>query len=69
MDMALRRKVIDFVRLGFLHDPNEVRCIRHIAIVQPKPHIAFMRVLVKVINPPGIERGRPPFDPMNHIAF
>lgn len=67
--MALRREVVDFVRLHILNNADEVRGIGQIAVVQDKPPIRLMRILIQVVNPLGVEGGRPAFAAMHDIAL
>jgi hypothetical protein len=66
--VALGRKVIDFGRLGFLHQPDQVGRVGHVAVMQQERHIAGMRILVQMIDARGVERGRPPLDAMDGVA-
>src|ERR1700687_5103793 len=64
---------VDFHRLHVLNDPDQVRRIRHVAVVQKKPHTRQMRILakflVKMVDAGGIERRRAPFDAVHDVAF
>jgi hypothetical protein len=66
--MALGGEVVDLGRPDLLHKPDQVGGIRHVAIVQQERHIAGVRVLVEMIDPRGIERGRPPLDAVHRVA-
>lgn len=58
--MRLRPKVVNFVRLNLLNDAHKAAGIRQIAVMQAKPHVLFMGILIKMINTLGIEhRGAP----------
>ena len=48
--MRLRPQVRDLVRLYLLENAGEIRRIGEVAIVQPEPRIAFVGVLVNVID-------------------
>ena len=67
--MALGAKVINLIRLHLLDDPNQVGAIGEIAVVEHKAGIAFMRILVEVINSAGVEAAGPAFEPVHHIAL
>ena len=67
--MALRRQVIDFRGLGFLHQTDQIGGVRHVAVVQVKTDVPFVRVLVQMVDTVGIERRRTPFDPVNGISL
>jgi len=67
--VTLRRQVVDFVGLDFLDDPNQVGRIRQISIVQLEADVFFVRILVKMINAIGVERGCTAFDAMHAIPL
>ena len=54
-DVALRRQVVDLVRLHLLHDADQVRRVGQVAVVQAQSHAALVRILVEVIDAVGIE--------------
>ena len=53
--MALRCQIIDFVRLNFLHQADEVGRVRHVTIVQEEGDVIFVRIAIEMINLVGIE--------------
>ena len=53
--MAHRRQVIDLVGLCLLDDTDQIGAVRHISIVETKPYVFFMRVLVEMIDAFGID--------------
>jgi hypothetical protein len=65
----LRSKIVNFIRLHFLYNANEVGGIREIAVVQMQMHIALMRVLVQVVYAFCIEQGTPSFNAMNNVSL
>ena len=67
--MALRREIVDFGRLHFLNDADEIGRVRHVAIVQEETDAGTVRVLIKVIDARGVERRRAPLDAVHDIAF
>jgi hypothetical protein len=54
-DVALSGKIVDFGRLHFLDNADEIGRIGHVAVVQEKPHAGAVRVLVQMIDPRGVE--------------
>jgi hypothetical protein len=54
--MALRSQVVDFGWLGFLDDANEIGRIGHVAVMHQKTQLGFMRILIKMLDAPGIDR-------------
>ena len=69
LDMALGGEIVDFRRLRFLDQPDEVGGIGHVAVVQKKFDAFDMRVLIQVVDALGVERGRAPLHAMHDIAL
>ena len=67
--VALRGEIVDFRRPHVLNDPDQVRRIGHVAVVQKKPQTRQMRILVKMIDAGGIERRRAPLDAVHDVTF
>ncbi len=63
--MALRRQVVDFVGLRFLHDADQIGRVRQIPIVEDQLRTMDMGILVNVLNATRVEGRRAPLDPMN----
>ena len=55
-DVRLRGEIIDLVGTDFLDNADEIGAVGKVAIVQLKPHIIFMLVLIKVVNPIRIKQ-------------
>ena len=53
--MALGGKVVNLIRLRLLDDPNEIGSVRHVSVVHGKAQVLFVRVLIKMIDSPGVE--------------
>jgi hypothetical protein len=54
--MALRRQVIDFIRLCFLDYADQVGCIRKVTIMQGQAWISDVWILIYIVDPSGIKR-------------
>ena len=54
--MALRREIVDLVRLAFLNDADQVGRVSQIAIMQDQPLVLDMRILLDILDPRGVER-------------
>jgi hypothetical protein len=67
--MALSAKVVNLIRLDFLNDFDQIAAICEIAVVENKPRVLFMGVLVKVIDPAGVETAGPAFDPVDVVSL
>lgn len=67
--MALCAEVINFIRLCFLHDANEVAGVAQIAIVQLEVGVVYVRVLVDVVDTLGVEQRRAALDAVNDVAL
>jgi hypothetical protein len=67
--VALGGEVIDLVRLHFLDDTDQVGGVRQVAVVQAQARVFFVRVLVEVLDAPGVEGRRTPLHAMHHVAL
>src|ERR1700722_379394 len=68
-DVTLGREVIDLIRLYLLHDPNEIRGISQVTVVQVQPHALLMRILVQVIDTVGVEGRGAPLDAVDFVPL
>src|ERR1051326_8543879 len=53
--MALRGEIVDFMRPDLLDKPNEIRAVRHVAIVKMKIRLALLGEQKKVVDPCRVE--------------
>ena len=53
--MALRSKVVDFVRLYLLNNANQAGTVGEIAVVKYEMAIVEMRIFVDMIDAVGVE--------------
>ena len=67
--MTLCSQVVYLVWLNLLHDSDEIGRIGKIPIMQDEMHVALVWILVQVINPVGIERGRTALHAVDDITF
>ena len=67
--MALGAEVINLIGLHLLDDPDEVGAVGKVAVVEHQARIAYMGILVEVVNPAGVEAAGTPLDPMNLVAL
>ena len=67
--MALRREVVDFVRLCLLDQANEIGRVGHVAVVQEVSVVGLVRVPIDIVDACCVERRRTPFHAMYPIAF
>jgi hypothetical protein len=67
--MALRREVVDLVRLNFLDEADEIGGIGEIAEMQEELDALLMRIGIEMIDAAGIERRRAPLHAMDGIAL
>jgi hypothetical protein len=49
--MALRRQMINFIRLEPIKKPDEVRRVRYIAIMEKQFYTIDVAILIEVVNP------------------
>lgn len=69
LHMALGRQVVDFVRLHFLHDADQVAGVRKIPVVQYELAAFLVRPLVKMVDTVRIEQGRTALDAVDFVAL
>jgi hypothetical protein len=55
LDVTLGGEIVDFGWLGVLNDTNEIRRVRHVAIMEREARVPLMRILIEMINAIGIE--------------
>ena len=67
--MALSTEVVDLIRLHLLDDSDQVGAVGELAIMEHQPRITFVRVLIQVIDPAGVEAARAPLDAMHLIPL
>ncbi len=67
--MALSTQVVDLIGLHLLDDPDQVGAVREVAVVQHQPRVAFVGILIEVIDPGGVEAAGPPLDAVHRIAL
>ena len=65
LDMDLRGEIVDLVRLSFLDNADQIGGVRHVAIVQDELRVWLVRILIEVLDAPGVERRRPALDAVN----
>ena len=67
--MALRTQVVNLIRLDVLNDFDQVAAVCEIAVVEDKPRVLLLGVLVQVVNTAGVETARPAFDPVDVVPL
>ena len=67
--MAVGTKVVDLIGLHLLDDPDQVGAICEIAVMKDQPGVVLMGVLIKVIDPGGVETACSSLNPMHRIAL
>ncbi|KAG1257178.1 hypothetical protein G6F65_016013 [Rhizopus arrhizus] len=68
-DVALRRQVVDLVRLNGLHDADQAARIGHVAVMQHEIARLVVRILVQVVDARGVEQRSAPLDAVDLIAL
>jgi hypothetical protein len=53
--MRLCRKVVDLIRLRFLHDADDIGRVGHVAVVHMEGHPLLVRIMNQVVDALGIE--------------
>ena len=54
-NVGLGAKVINFVRLRFLHDAHQVTGVRKVTVMQLEVRVLDVRILVDMVNPLGVK--------------
>ena len=68
-NMALRAKIVDFVRLQLVEEFDQLHGIRQVPETQEEVYFIHMRVLVQMIDAGGVKRAGSPDDAMNLVAL
>src|ERR1043166_1005908 len=69
MHVALRGEIVDLVWLRVLHEADEVGRISHIAVMENEAQAGLVRIMIKMVDPPGVEGGRPAFYALNDVSL
>ena len=69
LDVALRGEIVDFRRLRFLDEADQIGRVGHVAVVQEEFDVLDMRIDVEMIDALGIERRRAALDAVHDIAL
>ena len=67
--VRLGPQIVDFVRLQLIEQLHHLHRVGQVAVVQEEPHPIDMRILVKVVDPAGVEGGGPADDAVDLIAL
>ena len=67
--MALGAEVVDLIGLHLLNDADQVAAVGEIAVVQHQARVAFVGVLVEVINAAGVEAAGSALDAMDLVSL
>jgi hypothetical protein len=57
MDVTLGCEIVNLVGLSVLNDTDQIRRIRHVAIMKNKAHFLVMGILIEMVDTACIERG------------
>src|SRR5437588_735776 len=69
LDMALRAKVVNFIRSHVIDQAHQLFKVCKITIVSHQPPVGLMRILIHVVNPLRIKRRCSPNETMNLVAL
>ena len=67
--MRLRAQVVDLVGLDLVDQAHEPRGLRQVGVVQQQAHLLLVRIAVEMVDPLGVERGRPAHEPVDLVAL
>ena len=69
LHVRLGGEIVDLVRLRLLHNADEIGRIGGIAVMHEERDARLVRIMVQVIDAPGIERRRTALDAVHDIAL
>jgi hypothetical protein len=67
--VALGGEIIDLVRLHLLDDAYQIGGVREISVVEDEPGILLVKILIKVVDPAGVEERAPALDAVYLISL
>jgi hypothetical protein len=62
-------QVVDLVWLYLLENTDEIGGVGEIPIMKDHISVLLVRILIEVVDPIGIEKGRPALDAMDLVVF
>src|SRR5262249_14340460 len=69
LHMGLGGEIVNFCRLGFLYDTDEVSGVGQVAVMHEKPRALLVRIDIEVIDSPGIERRGAPLNTVDRVTL
>ena len=69
LDVALRAEVVDLVRMHRTHQIHQADTVVQVAVVQPQPNVAVVRILVDAVESLGVEGRCPTDQTVNLVAL
>src|SRR3984885_2103346 len=67
--MALRAEIVEFSRLRLLHQPNQVRRVRQVPVMQGEGPACFVQVVIEMVDSVGVEGGSPALDTVDRVSL
>jgi hypothetical protein len=67
--MGLSSEVVYFVGTNVIDERRQLLRIRQISVMEVKPHVGTVRVLIEMIDPAGVETARPSDETVDFIAL
>jgi len=67
--VALRRQVIDLVRLHVAQQVDQADAVDEVGVVQEQRAVGALRVLVDAVDPAGVETGGTAHGAVHHVAL
>src|SRR6476660_9679295 len=67
--VALRAKMINFVRLQFVKELHQIHRVAEVPIMQKQSYIVYVWISVDMINSRGVERAGASDDPVDVVTF
>jgi hypothetical protein len=67
--MALRAKIIDFIRLQLVEELHESDGISQVPVMQEQVYPIHVRILIEMINPRGVKGAGSSDDSVDFVAL
>jgi hypothetical protein len=68
LHVRLGREIVDLVRLGFLHDADDIGCVGDIAIMKLKRNALLVRIMDEMVDALGVEGRRTALHAVDDIS-
>jgi hypothetical protein len=67
--VRLSAEVVDLIGLDLVDQAHQARGLREVGVVQQQAHLLLVGIAVEMVDPLGVERGRPAHEPVDLVAL